>query len=115
MIRRRPVAGIAAQNDEDDSLDESTINDDTMSTPLELSIACLRVGCDTDRSRKTATGGRNSKDDHLSFKVVAACCVIKELDLAIKKAEIKVGANPVDQPGTTGTTASVRLNGPGLA
>ena len=47
---------------------------------LPLSVACLIVGC---MKQQTQGGKRPRQDDTFqSFKVVAACCAMKELDAA---------------------------------
>ncbi|KAK9773406.1 putative RNA dependent RNA polymerase-domain-containing protein [Seiridium cardinale] len=95
LIRKRSIPGLTAeQDDEGDSYTESTTNDDAELTPLELSIACLHVGCIREEGRRnTGWNSRQSNGEgHLSFKVVAACCLVKELDIAIKRAEIQAGA-----------------------
>ncbi|KAF7533327.1 hypothetical protein G7054_g7182 [Neopestalotiopsis clavispora] len=106
LIRKQPIADLAAQGqqqsggseDDDDVSDinssgESTWTTDVESTALELSIACLHVGCVKEKGsqRNLPRGGRNSAkaDGKLSFKVLAACCVLKELNIAIRQAETR--------------------------
>ncbi|KAI1409975.1 RdRP-domain-containing protein [Hypoxylon sp. FL1857] len=63
-------------------------HDDTF-TALELSVACLEVGLE-----KSTNFGRNN-GDFQSFKVVAAQCALTELEIAIARREITLGANLV--------------------
>ncbi|KAH6651893.1 RNA dependent RNA polymerase-domain-containing protein [Truncatella angustata] len=91
LIRKRPIAGIS---DEQNGKYGSTTTDGSKSTSLQLSIASLHVGCIREQGRTNGGWGKKSGgEDNLSFKIVAACCVVKELDIAIKQAEIKGGGH----------------------
>jgi hypothetical protein len=48
---------------------------------LALSIACLEIGS-LRIQRTSALGMGRRKDELQSFRVIAACCALKELDLA---------------------------------
>ncbi|KAI0909356.1 RNA dependent RNA polymerase-domain-containing protein [Ustulina deusta] len=94
LIRKQDVKSSKDLQDgvEEDSLDgydgEGAILE-TGSTALELSIACLHVGVigqDRHRSNKRNAG------DFESFKVIAAHCALRELDIAISEKEISDGA-----------------------
>ncbi|RYP53397.1 hypothetical protein DL768_001642 [Monosporascus sp. mg162] len=56
---------------------------------LELSVACLHVGCAPNR----AVAASRTREVFQSFKVIAASCVLRELDFAIKRQEIAAGAS----------------------
>lgn len=58
-------------------------------TGLELSIACLIVSC----VPKQKVAGSRMGDEFKSFRVVAASCVFRELDAAIKRQEISDGVS----------------------
>lgn len=60
-------------------------------TPLELSIACLNVAT-TRPAPRLGGGGRHGGGDYQSFKIVAASCALRELDVAVKRWEIAEGA-----------------------
>ncbi|KAH7410523.1 rna-dependent rna polymerase [Phaeosphaeria sp. MPI-PUGE-AT-0046c] len=49
---------------------------------LALSIACLEVACTTSQ-RSCRLGAGRHKNEWQSFKIIAACCAIKELDNAL--------------------------------
>ncbi|RYP80945.1 hypothetical protein DL769_002223 [Monosporascus sp. CRB-8-3] len=75
-------------------VDDDADNDDEGRTEtgvsgLELSVACLQVGCAPSR---VVAGSRNG-EVFQSFKVIAASCVLRELDFAIKRQEIAAGAS----------------------
>ncbi|KAK7177991.1 RNA-dependent RNA polymerase [Paraphaeosphaeria sporulosa] len=78
MIRKRNVKAL------DDAGQEGhgVRSDDA----LALSVACLIVGCMKQQTR----GGRRPRqeDTFQSFKVVAACCAIKELDAAKTRTQV---------------------------
>jgi hypothetical protein len=48
---------------------------------LALSIACLEIGS-LKAHRTSALGMGRRKDDLKSFRVIAACCALKELEIA---------------------------------
>jgi hypothetical protein len=79
LIRRRTTASSAKQDD------QSNAAEDPMEA-LMMSLACLEVsqgkGTHGDRS---ANGRMN--DEYQSFKIISACCVIRELNAANKRAE----------------------------
>jgi hypothetical protein len=56
------------------------------SDPLALSIACLYVGIASMQRASQLSMGRR-KAGLQSFRVVAACCVFKELDAAVAWSE----------------------------
>lgn len=74
----------------------STLLDYNALAALELSLACLHVG---RRKQRNRVGGRWSQNDNdsgfQSFKVVAASCVTKDLDLAIRRAGVMEGGGYV--------------------
>ena len=105
MIRHRRVTG--QPDEEGDSDDEdgryerdadnnstAARNYDFRSSALELSRACVHVGCEKTK-RKSAWGPRQRGFTCQSFKVVAACCLIKEFDLAVRKEEKEAGIVPL--------------------
>ncbi|KAF2115325.1 RNA dependent RNA polymerase-domain-containing protein [Lophiotrema nucula] len=83
MIRKR---SIAIPEDDDEEQELSSDNDGA----LALSIACLRVG-QLMESRESRLRAGRTEGEFQSFKVVAACAAIRELDAAIKRAERVVG------------------------
>ncbi|KAK7752663.1 hypothetical protein SLS62_005432 [Diatrype stigma] len=85
-IRKHKVAS-RVDNDETDDEDDEDDGADGGVTSLELSIACLVVSC---VQKQKAAGSRAGKEFQ-SFKVVAASCVLRELDAAIKRQEISDG------------------------
>lgn len=85
VIRKQKIASRVDRDDADDDDDHA----DTGATGLELSVACLNVGCVPNR----IIGGSRTGDEFQSFKVVAASCVLRELDAAIKRQEIAAGAS----------------------
>ncbi|KAI0401535.1 RNA dependent RNA polymerase-domain-containing protein [Xylaria palmicola] len=94
LIRKHDVQSSENPPDgNEDDLSEDYVDDGdepgTESTALELSIACLHVGMtrvSRDRSDKRNTG------DFDSFKVIAAQCALRELDLAVKQKDMADGA-----------------------
>ncbi|KAI0537726.1 RNA dependent RNA polymerase-domain-containing protein [Xylaria digitata] len=77
---------------EDDSLDGYAEESDDLemnSTALELSIACLHVGI-------LGGGGhsfnKRNAGDFESFKVIAAHCALRELEVAVRQRDIAEGA-----------------------
>ncbi|KAI1369009.1 RNA dependent RNA polymerase-domain-containing protein [Xylaria arbuscula] len=91
LIRKRDIPIIAdlPDGDEESDLPHGFGNDDEgvalpgmASTPLELSIACLHAGVGkTNHNNHT---NRNSGQFE-SFKIVAAHCALRELNLAIQR------------------------------
>ena len=87
---------------DDDEVEEAGRGEDVGSTvgmdsdplaALELSLACLHVG---RRKQQNLSGGRwGQKGDNgfQSFRVVAASCVTRELNLAVRHAEMMAGAS----------------------
>ncbi|KAK8108246.1 RNA-dependent RNA polymerase [Apiospora kogelbergensis] len=60
---------------------------------LELSLACLHVGRRRQKKRSGGRWGQNGGDNGFqSFPVVAASCLTRELDIALRNAEIMAGA-----------------------
>ncbi|RYO82562.1 hypothetical protein DL763_008199 [Monosporascus cannonballus] len=70
-------------DDDDDGRTEAGVSG------LKLSVACLHEGCAPSRG---VTGSRTG-EVFQSFKVIAASCALRELDLAIKRQEIAAGAS----------------------
>ncbi|KAI0550393.1 RNA dependent RNA polymerase-domain-containing protein [Xylaria curta] len=58
-------------------------------TALELSIACLHAGV---FKRGSGRISKRNADDFESFKVIAAHCALRELEIAIQKRDIAEGA-----------------------
>ena len=54
---------------------------------LNLSIACFEVSLWNEKRGHRSRSGRTA-DDYQSFKIVSACCAIKELDAALKPADL---------------------------
>ncbi|KAK8009403.1 hypothetical protein PG991_011954 [Apiospora marii] len=83
--------------------DDANLEDDVASTvleynplaALELSLACLHVGRRKQRNHVGRWGQKGDDSGFQSFKVVAASCVTKELDLAIRRAEMMEGGGYV--------------------
>ncbi|KAI4593690.1 hypothetical protein KJ359_009174 [Pestalotiopsis sp. 9143b] len=101
LIRKQPIADLTEQQDEEeDGLDSisnggSTWTNDIQATALELSIACLHVGCVKEPGSRNPARPRfktAKADGKLSFKVLAACCVLKELNIAIRQADTRAAA-----------------------
>ncbi|ORY56863.1 RNA dependent RNA polymerase-domain-containing protein [Pseudomassariella vexata] len=94
LLRKRSMDSIAADDNDDDGESDTTeapsINRNASDNedPLALSLACLNVGCETVQSNGQ---GRGRGFELQSFKVIAACCVLKELDAAVNRAEIMAG------------------------
>ncbi|KAI0598678.1 rna-dependent rna polymerase [Biscogniauxia sp. FL1348] len=81
-----------AFNVEEYDRDEDEDNYDGLgqtSSSLELSIACLHAGI---ARPSVFPGSKQSSVEFQSFKVVAASCALRELEYAIKKDEIAIGA-----------------------
>ncbi|KAI1424802.1 RNA dependent RNA polymerase-domain-containing protein [Xylaria sp. FL1777] len=78
-----------AEVDSLDGYDEEGTMPKTESTALELSLACLHVGViGQDRHRYN----KRSAGDFESFKVIAAHCALRELEIAIRERDIYEGA-----------------------
>lgn len=100
LIRKQPIADLTEQQDEEDGLETisnggSTWTNDIQATALELSIACLHVGSIKEPSSRNPGRPRfktAKADGKLSFKVLAACCVLKELNIAIRQADTRAAA-----------------------
>ncbi|KAI0450408.1 RNA dependent RNA polymerase-domain-containing protein [Xylaria acuta] len=75
------------EGDPDDVYDDST-DSEVEFTALELSIACLHAG--VDRHHRRSVNRRNA-DDFESFKVIAAHCALRELEIAIQQRDIAEG------------------------
>jgi hypothetical protein len=78
MIRRRKIE-FSELRDGDD-LDAAT----DPSEGLTLSLACLEVGCHERRSGHEGRYQGRSGSAFQSFKIVAACCVMKELNKVVQ-------------------------------
>lgn len=59
---------------------------------LVLSIACLNVGIAKERQSARLGSGR-SEEQFQSFKIIAACCAVRELDAAINRKLAATGSN----------------------
>lgn len=57
---------------------------------LMLSIACVKVGCIKQRVKQFGSG--RAEENLQSFKVIAACCAIKELDVAMNRRQRLAGS-----------------------
>lgn len=68
---------------------KSSVADTEPCDGLTLSIACLAVGNMLTPSTVVARG--RAEDDYKSFKVIAACCAIRELDKEIRNSERDAG------------------------
>ncbi|KAF2004377.1 RNA-dependent RNA polymerase [Amniculicola lignicola CBS 123094] len=80
MIRKRDLR-ILRNEDEEDIEPQKDGSDESLS----LSIACLNVGLETELAQSYRAG--RYRDAFESFKVVAACCALKELNAALKRRE----------------------------
>lgn len=78
MIRKSKMK-VSGNTTEEDRI--TTGSDDG----LLRSIACLNVGCTRNRSESS---GERFGDEFQSFKVIAACCVIREMDAAISRRNV---------------------------
>ncbi|KAK8095079.1 hypothetical protein PG997_001764 [Apiospora hydei] len=84
---------------EDDDV-ASTVLDYNPLAALELSLACLHVGGRQLTSRIGRWGQKDGNNGgYQGFKVVAASCATKELDLAIRHALMTEGASIFDGSG----------------
>jgi hypothetical protein len=117
QIRKRPMSTLSAEQDEYDGYDDvgeaasrSSVTgisaSDTSLEALELGIACLFVACAPQRNSTKA--GRHLGDENQSFKVVSACCIVKELDKALSIADIRAGAAYLSGGGFVGTSSGRR-------
>ncbi|KAI0513140.1 RNA dependent RNA polymerase-domain-containing protein [Xylaria bambusicola] len=99
LIRKQDMQ--SSTDNPEDATDDDTIGssdeakDDISSvgtefTPLELSIACLRVG--VVRTNRDRYSDQRNAGNFESFKVIAAHCALRELDLAIQEKDIANGA-----------------------
>ncbi|KAJ8129303.1 hypothetical protein O1611_g4329 [Lasiodiplodia mahajangana] len=89
---RKKSSGDALDGTGDDPRDgyyEESTDPEAESTALELSIACLHAGVAGGVRR--SSNERNSNDFE-SFKVIAAHCALRELEIAIKRNEMAEGA-----------------------
>ncbi|RYP01261.1 hypothetical protein DL764_006264 [Monosporascus ibericus] len=84
VIRKQKIEsrGDDDADDDDERHTEAGVSD------LELSVACLHVGCAPSRG----IAGSRTGEVFQSFKVIAASCALRELDFAIKRQEIAAGA-----------------------
>ncbi|RYP29813.1 hypothetical protein DL767_006554 [Monosporascus sp. MG133] len=85
VIRKQKIESRVDDDGDDDDDDEHT---EAGVSGLELSVACLYMGCAPSHG---ATGSRTG-EVFQSFKVIAASCALRELDFAIKRQEIAAGA-----------------------
>ncbi|KAI1860360.1 uncharacterized protein JN550_011512 [Neoarthrinium moseri] len=93
LITKRAMAEVRVDDeDQDYDVGAEEHGGASASTALELSIACLHVGCVQEQGKQSNSWDRSSHGgDYQSFKALAACCLVKELDLATKQAEIRKG------------------------
>ncbi|KAI2622616.1 RdRP-domain-containing protein [Xylaria nigripes] len=92
LIRKKNLSTDLQSDAEDDSQDGYYYADTDMGTEsmaLELSIACLCAGM--IRVHNHANNNRNPGGFE-SFKVIAAHCALRELEIAIKQRDIAEGA-----------------------
>jgi hypothetical protein len=54
---------------------------------LISSLACLEVGCVKSEGKLPSDSTRRTGGEFHSFKIIAACCAIKEIDAAIIRAQ----------------------------
>ncbi|KAI3323950.1 RdRP-domain-containing protein [Xylariaceae sp. AK1471] len=84
---RDPHDGI--EDDSHDGYDQESASPDTEYTALELSFACLRQG--VVRADNTGANKR-SVGNFVSFKIIAAHCALRELEIARNQRDIAEGA-----------------------
>ncbi|KAI1281576.1 RNA dependent RNA polymerase-domain-containing protein [Xylaria sp. FL0933] len=94
LIRKQGVdiSGDQPDGTEDgsiDSYDEERAMLRMESTALELSIACLHVGV---VGQQLHGSNKRNADDFESFKVIAAHCALRELEIAIHEKNVADGA-----------------------
>ncbi|KAI1636235.1 rna-dependent rna polymerase [Biscogniauxia mediterranea] len=89
LIHKREMKAFDDEEDDKDDDEDDYDGVGQTSSSLELSIACLHAGI-----AKPSVFGASSQSsvEFQSFKVVAASCALRELEYAIKKDEIAVGA-----------------------
>lgn len=75
VIRKRVTATEGEHNDAANTFDGA----------LVLSLACLHVGCINDDGKLSSNPVRRGGGPFYSFKIIAACCALKELDAAIMR------------------------------
>lgn len=80
VIRRRDIAT-------EDSAEEQHHEADISNEALISSLACLEVGCAKIEGKFPSDSTRRSGGEFHSFKIIAACCAIKELDAAVIRAQ----------------------------
>ncbi|KAI0967985.1 RNA dependent RNA polymerase-domain-containing protein [Xylaria arbuscula] len=93
LIRKQGMESSRDSPDDDeggsfDGFDEKIEIPKMESTALELSIACLHVGVIGQNRQRT----RNAGDNFESFKVIAAHCALRELEIAIYEKDVSDGA-----------------------
>ncbi|KAH9885923.1 rna-dependent rna polymerase [Xylariomycetidae sp. FL2044] len=100
LIRKLHSNSPVYNDDDDDSEDEHVNNSGDLSA-LELSIACLNIGT---LPGKPIPGAKSGEGVYRSFKVIAASCALRELDVAIQRERIASGAALMGGgfPGVTG-------------
>ncbi|KAK8038458.1 hypothetical protein PG993_006869 [Apiospora rasikravindrae] len=92
LIRKNKHGHDEHGTEEDDVA--STVLDCNPLAALELSLACLHVGRRQLQSLSVRWGQKDGNSGgYQSFKVVAASCATKELDLAVRRAEMRAGAS----------------------
>ena len=94
-IRKRKSPSQRADPDEDrDDGGESyqaTAEIDSGPSALELSLACLGIACAPKKGGNRRSGLSRIDNEFQSFKVVAASCALRELEIAIRKQEFDGG------------------------
>lgn len=80
LIRRRTVKA-AGENGGDAKGPEDPLE------ALVFSIACFEVSQVSQKHGHRSRSGR-AADEYQSFKIVSACCAIKELDETLKRADV---------------------------
>ncbi|KAI0198876.1 RNA dependent RNA polymerase-domain-containing protein [Astrocystis sublimbata] len=93
LIRKRNVKAPTDLPDRTGEDLRDVYDDNTDSVPkftaLEMSIACFRAGLSRRGSRNV---NKRSTDDFASFKVIAAHCALRELEIAKHQKDIADGA-----------------------
>lgn len=64
---------------------------DSGPSALELSLACLGIACAPKKGGDRRSGLSRIDDEFQSFKVVAASCALRELEIAIRKRDLDGG------------------------
>ena len=86
VIRRRDIETEDSTEGQHDAADISN-------EALISSLACLEVGCAKIEGKFPSDSTRRAGGEFHSFKIVAACCAIKELDAAVIRAQTTTNAS----------------------